>query len=97
MPRLRARVDTNQREIVQALRQAGCSVLPLHQLGQGIPDLLVATPTGETLLVEVKGKKGSLTPDQMQWFSQWKGRIEIVRDPTNIPHLLDHPDGETLT
>jgi len=88
MPRLRAKVDSNQAAIVQALREAGCSVQPLHQLGHGIPDLLVATPSGETLLVEVKSAKGSLTPDQMQWISRWQGRVEIIRDPDEIARLL---------
>ena len=74
-----ARTDTNQSAIVQALRDAGCSVQLLHQMGGGIPDLLVATPSGETLLIEVKSDKGSLTPDQMQWMSRWRGRVEVVR------------------
>ena len=88
MPRLRAKVDSNQAAIVQALRNAGCSVQPLHQLGHGIPDLLVATPSGETLLVEVKSAKGSLTPDQVQWMSRWQGRVEVIRDPAEIARLL---------
>ena len=88
MPRLRAKTDQNQAAIVQALREAGCSVQPLHQLGHGIPDLLVATPSGETLLVEVKSAQGSLTPDQMQWISRWQGRVEVIRDPAEIARLL---------
>ena len=88
VPRLRAKVDSNQAAIVHALREAGCSVQPLHQLGHGIPDLLVATPSGETLLVEVKSAKGSLTPEQVQWISRWQGRVEIIRDPDEIARLL---------
>jgi len=88
MPRLRAKTDQNQAAIVQALREAGCSVQPLHQLGHGIPDLLVATPSGETLLVEVKSAKGSLTPEQVKWMSRWQGRVEIIRDPDEISRLL---------
>lgn len=89
MPRLRARVDGNQPEIVAALRDVGCSVLSLHQLGGGIPDLLVATPTGETLLVECKSAKGKLTPDQEDWFSRWQGRIEVVRDPALVTQIME--------
>lgn len=88
MPRLRAKTDRNQSAIVQALREAGCSVVSLHQLGHGIPDLLVATPSGETLLVEVKSAKGSLTPDQVHWISRWQGRVEVIRDPDDIARLL---------
>jgi len=74
-----AKTDSNQQIIVQALRDAGCTVQPLHQMGGGIPDLLVATPSGETLLVEVKSAKGSLTPEQEQWISRWRGRVAVVR------------------
>jgi Holliday junction resolvase len=88
VPRLRAKTDRNQAAIVQALRDFGCSVVCLHQLGGGIPDLLVATPSGETLLVEVKSAKGSLTPEQVQWISRWQGRVEIIRDPDEISRLL---------
>ena len=88
MPRLRAKVDSNQAAIVKALRDAGCSVQPIHQLGHGIPDLLVATPSGVTLLVEVKSAKGSLTPEQVQWISRWRGRVEVIRDPDDIARLL---------
>ena len=35
------KIDANQPEIVAALRDAGCSVLSLAQLGGGVPDLLI--------------------------------------------------------
>ena len=38
--RQKARVDQNQPIIVEALRASGASVVHLHQLGHGIPDLL---------------------------------------------------------
>ena len=36
-----AHIDANQPEIVKALRDAACSVEPLHDVGRGVPDLLV--------------------------------------------------------
>lgn len=39
-----AKIDENQPIIVEALRAAGGSVVHLHQLGQGIPDILVGLP-----------------------------------------------------
>ena len=36
-----SRIDKNQPMIVEALRAEGASVVHLHQLGKGIPDLLV--------------------------------------------------------
>lgn len=35
-----ARVDKNQPIIVEALRAGGASIVHLHQLGKGIPDIL---------------------------------------------------------
>jgi hypothetical protein len=83
-----ARVDSTQRAIVDALRQAGANVQPLHQLGGGIPDLLVALPTGETLLIECKSGKGKLTPDQVLWHGSWQGRVETIRDPAEVAGLI---------
>jgi hypothetical protein len=87
-----ARTDGNQGEIVAGLRQAGCSVLLLYQVGQGCPDLLVGTRKGcpecgreaaANFLLEVKdGSKPAsarkLTPDEQVFFSSWRGQIEIA-------------------
>ncbi len=77
-----ARADANQAVIVAALREIGCSVQPLHTVGQGVPDLLVGM-AGKNLLIEVKdgSKKPSdqkLTPDQMAWHKNWRGQVETV-------------------
>jgi hypothetical protein len=47
-----ARVDENQPIIVEALRAGGASIVHLHQLGQGIPDILVGAP-GVTIVGHV--------------------------------------------
>ncbi len=52
--------DHNEPEIVEALRNMGAYVLPLHPPA---PDLLVAYK-GELLLMEVKGPDGELTEGQ---------------------------------
>jgi Holliday junction resolvase len=77
-----AKVDANQSIIVDALRLVGCSVLPLHAVGQGCPDLLVAR-NGETILIEVKdGAKPpsarKLTPDQVEFHATWRGKIVVA-------------------
>jgi hypothetical protein len=77
-----SKVDANQAAIVSALRQVGCSVLPLHAVGQGCPDLLVAR-LGDMILLEVKdGDKPpsarKLTPDQVDFHASWRGRIAVV-------------------
>ena len=77
-----AQIDENQPEIVKALRDAGCSVEPIHRHGQGIPDLLVGFRR-QNLLLEVKdGNKPPsrrvLTPDEALWHLRWRGQVEVV-------------------
>lgn len=84
-----ARVDENQPDIVDALRKCGCLVEVLSRLGKGVPDLLVGTPRGRLILLEVKdGSKPPserrLTADQQQWHQRWRRHsifvVESVRD-----------------
>jgi Holliday junction resolvase len=78
--------DGNQAAIVAALRVAGCSVVSLHAVGAGIPDLLVGR-VGLTFLLEVKTvrddrkKRSPLTPAQIVWHQQWRGQVAIVTTP----------------
>jgi Holliday junction resolvase len=67
-----ARVDSNHKEIVAALRKAGATVVSLAAMKHGCPDLLVGY-AGETILMEVKMPKGKFTPDQLDFLSKWKG------------------------
>ena len=86
-----AKTDENQGEIVAALRLVGCSVLPLHAVGKGCPDLLVTDVSKDTLLMEVKdGQKPpsarKLTPEQVEFHASWQGRIVVV---TSVRDALD--------
>ena len=77
-----ARIDTNQKEIVEALRKAGATVVSLASMKHGCPDLLVGY-AGETILIEVKkDAKSKYTPDQLDFLSKWRGgaicRIDSV-------------------
>ncbi len=73
--RYAARTDSNQAEIVAALRAAGCSVWII-----GLPvDLLVGN-NGKTLCVEVKRMTGKLVPKptkhtklQREFMMSWTG------------------------
>jgi hypothetical protein len=67
-----ARIDSNHKEIVAALRQAGATVVSLAAMKHGCPDLLVGYQ-GETILMEVKMPKGKFTPDQLDFIGKWKG------------------------
>ncbi len=73
-----AKVDKNHGQIVEALRGAGASVQSLATIGKGCPDL-VAAKSGCVWLIEVKGPKGKLTPDQVEWIGNWNGVVHIVR------------------
>lgn len=77
-----SKVDANQPEIVFALRKAGVSVLPIHRLGQGCPDLLCGV-RHQNWLFEVKdGSKPpsarALTPDEKRWRNKWAGQVETI-------------------
>ena len=73
-----AKIDDNQKEIVEALRKAGRSVQLLHTVGEGCPDLLVGFQ-GINYLIEIKwDKKARLTPKQIEFHSRWRGQRAIV-------------------
>ena len=77
-----AKVDDNQADIVAGLRQIGCSVLSLAAVGKGCPDLLVGY-RAHNFLIEVKDgnkipSKRKLTPDQRQFFAEWRGQVRKV-------------------
>ena len=80
------KIDSNQRAIVQCLRDEGCTVHSLAGVGHGMPDLLIGFGFLHTYLVEVKnGEKPksaqTLTPDQERWISNWQGHpVVILRD-----------------
>ena len=73
-----AKVDANQAAIVKALRAVGVSVQSLATVGKGCPDLLAARGA-DTWVIEVKGPKGKLTPDQIEFLKNWRGVVHIVR------------------
>lgn len=72
-----AKVDSNQREIVEALRAMGASVYLTHQVGSGFPDIVVGY-RGMTILLEIKSEKGKMKPDEVEFFQKWKGCAFVV-------------------
>jgi hypothetical protein len=77
-----AKVDRNQAEIVAALRGIGATVLPLHAVGKGCPDILCGW-NGFNYLIEVKDWQAPksdrvLTPAQAEWHAGWKGSVAVV-------------------
>ena len=72
------RVDANQAEIVADLRKVGASVLLLHEVGSGCPDILVGF-RGTNYLIEIKTKTGMLTFPQWELHHDWRGQVAIAR------------------
>lgn len=84
-----ARVDANQSAVIDALRQAGATVVSLSAHGKGLPDILVGYRRINAL-VEIKdGRKPpsarELTPDQVKFHTMWGGQVDVV---TSIPEAL---------
>jgi len=80
--RIRGRTDANQKAIVAALRQIGCSVVVTSQLGNGFPDLVVGR-NGHNLFLECKdGNKPPsgrmLTTEEIAFKNAWRGQLWTV-------------------
>jgi hypothetical protein len=77
-----ARIDANQPAIVAAIRKMGATVLHLHTIGKGAPDILIGYQ-GKNALVELKdGAKPpsarKLTPDEEKFHAEWRGQVAII-------------------
>ncbi len=82
-----AKVDANQPEIVKALRECGATVLHLHTIGQGAPDIAVGF-CGKNLLLEIKDGKKKLTKDEQEFFDTWRGQVAKVESVDDALLLL---------
>ena len=87
-----AKIDDNQKAIVNVLRQIGASVQSLAATGKGCPDLLVGYH-GINYLMEVKNgdkvlSKQKLTIDQEHWHSLWRGSVHVVKSVDEALKIL---------
>lgn len=78
--------DANEREIVDALRLAGCEVIRLEDKDRaGLLDLLVFVPrfaqSDRLMLLEVKTETGRVRPEQHELMSRWPSVTAVVRTP----------------
>src|SRR3990167_4428605 len=68
--RYKRRMDSNQPEIVTALRNAKYEVIDYHISGNGIPDLLVTRHENKfSVWVECKKRGGVLTSAEVKFFA----------------------------
>ena len=92
------RVDANQSEIVEEFRRQGCSVLHLHTIGKGCPDILVGLVSSRygklNILVEIKdGKKPpsqrKLTEDEAKFHRDWLGVVTTITSLDEVRSLVN--------
>lgn len=86
------RIDANQPEIVQTLRQVGATVQHLHEVGKGCPDILVGF-RGQNWVFEIKDgskppSKRKLTPDEAEWHQGWNGQIDVVNNSDEALRII---------
>ena len=83
--------DATQAPIVAALRGLGYGVVNLSLLGQGIPDLLVASPDGRRLwLIEVKDAQGKnrVNPAQQRFAAKFPAPVHVVRSVEDVLRVV---------
>jgi hypothetical protein len=80
------RVDTNQKELVEYLRGNGLSVIHLHGVGSGVPDVAVGIG-GLTCLAEIKTEKGKDTKAQEELMKWWTGGKYYLRNKSDCDQL----------
>ena len=90
--RKHGRRDANHTDIVGTFRACGCSVLDCADLGDGKPDLVVATASA-CFVVEVKdGTKPpsarKLTTKEQQFKDNWKGLYFVIESVDDVIKLL---------
>jgi len=81
--------DAVEREVIQVLEKRGYAVFQIS--GRGIPDLL-CSKLGSCWLVEVKRRKGKLTPAQIEFRGKWTG--EAIRVLRSVEDALAFPKCE---
>ena len=89
MPRYNAKVDQNQKDIIDALRKIGATV---EVIGRPL-DLLVGYRK-RNFIVEVKQKGKENRKDQQaqrDWIKDWKGQARIVTSPEEAIQLVTGP------
>jgi hypothetical protein len=72
------KVDGNHQDVKDGLIALGYAILDIHDLGRGVPDLLVLTPWNVLVLIEVKMPGKKLTSDEERWHRSWPGKVYIA-------------------
>lgn len=91
--RLKARVDVNQKKIVNQLRRCGFSVAITSQLGNGFPDIVVGA-AGRNYLFEIKDPEKpnsarKLTDDEKSFQEAWSGQYDVIESVDDAIKIID--------
>lgn len=87
-PKYISRSDSNQQEIVDALRGVGASVYVTHRVGHGFPDLAVGY-RGVNYLIEVKSSpKATLTDDELEFLRDWLGQVQVAHSVVEALEII---------
>ena len=97
--RLRAKIDSNQGEIVSKLRELGFSVHSTAAVGKGYPDIICGFTSQKhnikiNILFEIKdGNKPpsarKLTPDEIEWHSAWRGQVDVINSFDDAMNIIN--------
>lgn len=78
------KADSNHREVKGWYEELFCSVVDIHHVGGGVPDLLIGC-AGISELVEVKTEEGNLEPSQLTFQKTWRGpKVKIIRSQADV-------------
>jgi hypothetical protein len=88
-----SKVDINQPEVVQKLREGGATVAITSNIGNGFVDTVVGYK-GFNFLFEIKDgskppSKRKLTEDEQKFFATWKGQKDIIYDARQAFAIMD--------
>jgi hypothetical protein len=87
------KVDANQKELVRRMRLIpNLTVAHLHEVGKGVPDLLVGY-NGVNYLFEVKNpslspSKRKLNEREDEWHNEWTGKVHVVLTFDDVLDIL---------
>ena len=87
-----SKIDTNQPEIVKALRKLGYSVLHVHVIKNAF-DILVGA-NGFNYAFEIKDgslppSRKKLTPGEQDFFNSWQGQVNVAECLEDILKVIN--------
>ena len=80
--------DENHAGLAAFLSRLGPEPIDLSRIGKGCPDLLWPFQ-GQTLLLEIKGEDGNLSPSQQRFIDEWRGGpLFVVRTEEDVMRAI---------